>query len=199
MSNKDRRQRIKQATRQGILAAARRIAREEGWPAVTIRKVADAIEYSPSMVYEYFESKDAILAALLEDGFAQLAEQLGQAGGDEEARLRQIAQAYWQFAQEQPELYQVMNGQAGGLIDPAQRNQAAVPVAMLVADALADWGRATGANLPEPMLAAEIAWSLLHGMASLALAGSLPSAVANGPAMVGMAVQALLDGWRRPG
>ncbi|HEY1015466.1 MAG TPA: TetR/AcrR family transcriptional regulator [Herpetosiphonaceae bacterium] len=197
MTSKDRRERIKQATRLGILAAARRIARDEGWPAVTIRKVAEAVEYSPSIVYEYFESKDAILAALLEDGFAQLTEQMRQAAGDEEARLRQMGQIYWRFACEQPELYQVMHGLAGGLIDPAQRNQAAVPAAMLVAEALADWGHATGANLPEPMRAAEIVWSLLHGMASLALSGSLPSAVADGPALVDLASQTMLDGWRR--
>ena len=73
MGVKERRERIKQATREGILQGARQIAQEEGWGALTIRKVADYIEYSPSIVYEYFDSKDEILRALMQQGFQTLA------------------------------------------------------------------------------------------------------------------------------
>lgn len=54
MGIKQRREREKQEVRQGTLTAAREIALHEGWQAVTIRKVAERIEYSPSMIYEYF-------------------------------------------------------------------------------------------------------------------------------------------------
>ena len=55
--------------KQAILAAARDIAAQEGWQAVTIRKVADRIEYSPPMIYEHFENKDAVLLELMREGF----------------------------------------------------------------------------------------------------------------------------------
>jgi AcrR family transcriptional regulator len=55
--------------KQAILAAARDIAAQEGWQAVTIRKVADRIEYSRPMIYEHFENKDAVLLELMREGF----------------------------------------------------------------------------------------------------------------------------------
>ena|SRR5215469_15811916 len=73
MGIKQRREREKQEVRQGILTAAREIALHEGWQAVTIRKVAERIEYSPSMIYEYFASKEAILLELHREGFRLLA------------------------------------------------------------------------------------------------------------------------------
>src|ERR1700756_5705553 len=73
MGIKQRREREKQEVRQGILTAAREIARQEGWQSVTVRKVADRIEYSPPTIYEYFESKEDILIELLREGFRQLA------------------------------------------------------------------------------------------------------------------------------
>src|SRR5207245_8809596 len=68
---KQRRERERQATQQAILQAALEIASEEGWQAVTIRRVAERIEYSPSAIYKYFEDKEAILFALLRQGFQQ--------------------------------------------------------------------------------------------------------------------------------
>ena len=62
MGIKQRRERERQEIRQSILCAAREIAAEEGWQAVTTRKVAERIEYSQSTIYEYFENKEAIAA-----------------------------------------------------------------------------------------------------------------------------------------
>ena len=113
MGIKQRREREKQEVRQGILTAAREIARQEGWQSVTIRKVAERIEYSPPTIYEYFENKEDILLELLREGFRQLSAALRRAWEsteDCEQRLMNMVEAYWQFAMSQPELYQVMNG-----------------------------------------------------------------------------------------
>ena len=58
MGIRERRERAKQDMKQNILGAAREIAAQEGWQAVTIRKVAELVEYSPPTLYEYFDSKD---------------------------------------------------------------------------------------------------------------------------------------------
>src|SRR5512135_3451537 len=72
MGIKQRRERERQEIRRRILSTAREIAAEEGWQAVTTRKVAERIEYSQSTIYEYFENKEAILLALLRSGYEQL-------------------------------------------------------------------------------------------------------------------------------
>jgi AcrR family transcriptional regulator len=199
MSSKDRRERVKQATRQGILLAARRIARSDGWPALTIRKVADEIEYSPSIVYEYFASKDAILLALLQEGFALLSAQMRQVAatvGDPAGRIHQLAGAYWQFARDHRELYQVMHGFAGGAIDLAARGEAAQEVCDLVEAALIDWAQQAGVPLDDPLGAAEIAWSLLHGMVSLTIIDGITPDDGRARELIERATTTLLAGWK---
>jgi AcrR family transcriptional regulator len=199
MGSKDRRERVKQATRQGILLAARRIARSDGWPALTIRKVADEIEYSPSIVYEYFASKDAILLALLQEGFALLSAQMRQVvatASDPAERIHQLAGAYWQFARDHRELYQVMHGFAGGAIDPAARGEAAQEVCDLVESALINWAQQAGVALDDPLGAAEIAWSLLHGLVSLTVIDGITPDDERARKLIERAITTLLAGWK---
>ncbi len=94
MGSKQRRQRERQELRQAILAAARDIAAREGWQAVTIRKVAEAIEYTPPIIYEYFASKEALLFELLREGFwqvGQIIQAIQARGGPAENVLAQVA------------------------------------------------------------------------------------------------------------
>src|SRR6266702_7510484 len=110
------RQEMRQEMRQSILSAAREIAAEEGWQAVTTRKVAERIEYSQPTIYEYFENKEAILLALLRLGYEQLVAMMQLAfdsTDDPQDRLLAMTEAYWDFAFRSPELYQVMHGLAG--------------------------------------------------------------------------------------
>ncbi len=64
MSSIERKIRQKENLREGILQAAKKIAVNEGWQAVTIRKIADEIEYTPPIVYEHFANKEAVFFAL---------------------------------------------------------------------------------------------------------------------------------------
>lgn len=63
-----KRHRRRDATRQRILAAATEIAADEGWPGVTMRKIADRIDYSHPALYAYFATKEDLLLALLRAG-----------------------------------------------------------------------------------------------------------------------------------
>src|SRR5947209_19623641 len=116
MGIKQRRERERQEIRQSILSAAQAIAAEEGWQAVTTRKVAERIEYSQPTIYEYFENKEAILLALLRYGYERLLAVIQAAAAssdDPEARLLTMSDAYWDFAFRSPALYQVMHGLGG--------------------------------------------------------------------------------------
>ena len=112
----ERKQRTREQTRAGILQTAKDIARREGWQAVSIRKIADAIDYSAPVVYDYFDSKDILLDEIRNDGFRYLRdeyERLVKLYRDPEKLLYEISLIQWQFAIQQPEMYQVMYNQNG--------------------------------------------------------------------------------------
>ncbi|MGA0560605.1 TetR/AcrR family transcriptional regulator [Larkinella sp. VNQ87] len=111
METLERKQRNREQTRSGIVLTAKDIARREGWQAVSIRKIADAIDYSAPIVYEYFDSKDILLDEIRNDGFRELRseyERIKKIYRDPEKRLFEMSVAQWQFALGQPEIYQVM-------------------------------------------------------------------------------------------
>src|SRR6476619_5063646 len=69
---KERQERDREAVARAILDAARDLFVAEGYRNVSIRKVAEKIEYSPAAIYSYFPSKDDIFMALAEEGFRML-------------------------------------------------------------------------------------------------------------------------------
>src|SRR5215468_4665929 len=102
-----RRERERSELRERILEAARDIVRREGFGALTIRKIADAIEYAPGTLYLYFENRDAIARELSSEGFRKLLEAFAPAEkiAEPRARLDAIGHAYVRFGIENPETY----------------------------------------------------------------------------------------------
>ena len=72
MGIEERRDRERQAITDSILDAARELFLAEGYPSVSIRKIAERIEYSPAAIYSYYPSKDDIFLALAKEGFHRL-------------------------------------------------------------------------------------------------------------------------------
>jgi AcrR family transcriptional regulator len=110
MGINERKTREKQALRDRILEAARRIVIREGFAALSMRKIADAIEYSPATLYLYFASRDEIARALCRQGYAQLLasfEPLAQIA-DPAERLRALARAYVAFGVAHPQTYRLI-------------------------------------------------------------------------------------------
>ncbi|MDR1416635.1 MAG: TetR/AcrR family transcriptional regulator, partial [Prevotellaceae bacterium] len=64
MGHIERRQKEREATRKSIMDTALNIAIAEGWNAVTIRRIADTIEYTPPIVYEHFKNKEDLFDEL---------------------------------------------------------------------------------------------------------------------------------------
>ena len=113
MASKERIQRLKDDTRNNILEASLQIVKEEGWSALSMRKIADRIEYTAPIIYEYFNNKDAILQELTRKGYVTLANQMEEAQSkfpDPAQQLEAMWRAYWNFAFTEKELYQVMYG-----------------------------------------------------------------------------------------
>lgn len=110
MGIKERREREKQATRQRILDAARELFVHEGYEAVTMRRVAEKIEYSPTAIYVHFKDKAALIRELVAHDFLRFAEVLNKVSRvqDPLERLRKLGRAYIAFAQEHPTTYKLL-------------------------------------------------------------------------------------------
>jgi len=113
MASKDRILRLKEETRINILDAALQIVKKEGWQSLSMRKIADVIEYTAPIIYEYFSNKDAILLELTRKGYLLLSKELEEAQNKHQLPAKQLEAmwlAYWNFAFANKELYQVMFG-----------------------------------------------------------------------------------------
>src|SRR5918993_5445345 len=97
MGIKERQERDRAAVRTAILDAARDLFVTEGYRNVSMRKIADRIEYSRAAIYSYFPSKDDIFFALAEEGFRKMAEQIGGAVQPARDPLDRLRRGLWAF------------------------------------------------------------------------------------------------------
>jgi AcrR family transcriptional regulator len=106
-----RQESARDATRAEIERAALRLFLDEGFEHVSMRRIADAVGYTPGALYAYFRDKDELLYALHVEGFARLratvteADDLSLAAGE---RLYRLGELYLRFAFQNPQLYQLM-------------------------------------------------------------------------------------------
>jgi AcrR family transcriptional regulator len=171
MGSKERREREKANTRQLILDAARELFVEDGYDAVSMRKIADKIEYSPTAIYVHFEDKDALLTELSVCDFKDFTEQFAAVPRDLPAieRLAGIGRAYVRFGVDHPAQYRhlfmvprtvspdVMAQKPE--IDPYDILRQAVVEVIAEGRIHADWA--------DPDLVAQLLWSGIHGVVAL--------------------------------
>ena len=110
MGVKERREREKSETRDKILDAARELFISEGYDGVSMRKVAEKIEYSPTAIYVHFADKEELFRELCQQDFARLAEmfQSSAMSSDPIERIRQIGRTYMEFGARNPNHYKFM-------------------------------------------------------------------------------------------
>ncbi|HEV8421344.1 MAG TPA: TetR/AcrR family transcriptional regulator [Actinomycetota bacterium] len=106
----ERRERERVEVRRKILDAARDLFVSEGYERVTMRRIAGAIEYSPTAIYLHFEDKDDLVLALCREDFGRLLEAMeSQAPPDDPIEwIRQLGRAYAEFAINSPNHYRFM-------------------------------------------------------------------------------------------
>jgi AcrR family transcriptional regulator len=106
----ERREREKQELRQQILDTARTLFAREGYESVTMRKIADAIEYSPTAIYLYFKDKDQLMNELCRADFLTLAREFQKIAQvrDPIERLKKTGLSYVEFGLRYPNHYRLM-------------------------------------------------------------------------------------------
>ncbi|NYI05310.1 TetR/AcrR family transcriptional regulator [Allostreptomyces psammosilenae] len=178
MSVAQRRERERAQRHRLIITAARELAEAEGWEAVTTRRLAERVEYSQPVLYSHFSGKDAIVRAVALEGFEELTTQVRRArqtaapeGGDPAAptaALHAVGSAYLEFAATRPALYQAM------FVLPTDLAFASDETPPPLRAAFEEFVAAFDDHVPNAPLHAEVFWSALHGLASLARGGRIP-------------------------
>ncbi|MFE6912697.1 TetR/AcrR family transcriptional regulator [Streptomyces rubiginosohelvolus] len=173
MSVQERKERERASRERLIVATARELAEQQGWDAVTTRRLAERIEYSQPVLYSHFRGKREIIGAVALEGATEMAAALRAAtsGSDgRRARVAALAHAYLEFAERNPAVYDALFQLDGGLA--FAQEDTPEPLKDAFAALLETLGEVAGEGV-HPALFTELFWSALHGLATLTRAGRL--------------------------
>src|SRR6478735_11875682 len=170
----ERKIRQKEEVRSSILSAAWKLVMQEGWQALSIRKIADAIEYSVPVIYDHFQNKEAILQEFTRRGFRLLNADLEKSKSlilDPARQLEAMAYSYWEFAFHNKEYYQLMYGLGMPTCEAVRQ----MPELQAFYETILNPIRAlveTGKNKEtDEFLKMQTFWSMLHGLISINMLG----------------------------
>jgi AcrR family transcriptional regulator len=165
--------------REIILSTARELVLQEGFAALSIRKLAEEISYTPGTIYLYFKDRDELVLEICVQGFAELSEELKSATdvADPLKRLVALLRAYAEFAVNSPETYRLsfmedpkftaeIFRRAPLDAESGAGRQAFAAVAKVVRE-LKKSG--TISRREDENLLAEVLWAGVHGVVSLKL------------------------------
>ncbi|MCC3765286.1 TetR/AcrR family transcriptional regulator [Glycomyces sp. TRM65418] len=171
MATQQRRERERARRASLIVSAAREMAEAEGWDSVTIRKLADRIEYSQPVLYGHFAGRGAIVDAVALEGFEELAESMERArtSAEDGGELEAMAQAYLDFAAAKPAVFEAMFTLAEGL---QFGDEALEPLKAGFASLYAVFAPLAGEG-QDPETLTETGWAAIHGLATLNRDGRL--------------------------
>lgn len=174
MSVQERKERERAVRERLIVATARELAEDQGWDAVTTRRLAERIEYSQPVLYSHFRGKREIIGAVALEGATEMAAALRAATSTAEgprSRVTALARAYLDFAERHPAVYDAMFRLDGGLA--FAHEDTPEPLKDAFAALLENLDEVAGDGV-HPGLFTEVFWAALHGLAGLTRARRLP-------------------------
>jgi AcrR family transcriptional regulator len=179
MGVKERREREKSETRDKILDAARELFVTEGFEGVSMRKVAEKIEYSPTAIYVHFADKEELFRELCHQDYARLAEvfQSSAMSTDPIERLKQIGAIYIDFGTRYPNHYRFMFMTPHPPHEPDEEDREMMGNPEMDAYAFLKWAvqQAIDAGcfreeLTDAELISQTLWASVHGVIALHIA-----------------------------
>ncbi|HEY0143559.1 MAG TPA: TetR/AcrR family transcriptional regulator [Thermoanaerobaculia bacterium] len=177
MGPRERREREREEIRGKILDAARELFASEGYESVTMRGIAERIEYSPTAIYFHFKDKEALLSELCDIDFRVFAQRFAEAAriADPIERLRAAGYAYVEFGLKHPSHYRLMfmtprppQIESKTIVKGNPEEDAYAFLKGIVTDA-----RAQGLireDAGDADLASQVIWSGMHGLVALEIA-----------------------------
>jgi AcrR family transcriptional regulator len=172
-----RREQEKESLRRAILDAAAALFLEHGYEGLSMRQVAERVGYSATTIYRYYEDKDDLLFAIVQEGFLRFGRQLAKAAGvsdDPRARLDALGHAYIEFGLKNQVYYRLMFMQRFDLIfDGRPEREAPMIDSFGVLRRAVEQAMQAGVlRQGDPETTATVIWAVVHGVTSLAIAGS---------------------------
>ncbi|MFD7074349.1 TetR/AcrR family transcriptional regulator [Nocardioides sp. NPDC059952] len=167
MSVQERKQRERADRERLIVATARELAEQQGWDAVTTRRLAERIEYSQPVLYSHFRGKREIIGAVALEGASEMAVAMRAAtaaASTPRERVAALARAYLDFADRNPAVYDALFQLDGGLA--YAQEDTPEPLKDAFAALMETLGAVAGDGV-DPELFTEVFWASLHGIATL--------------------------------
>ena len=161
------REKARGTSRDHLIDVSRGIIEDEGVEQLTIRRIAETIHRTQPAVYQHFESKDAILAAVVVEGFTALYKRLQRTARGDKASLMALASVYVRFGLERPKLYELMFVRQPAI---AFADLDATP--MPAQEAFQIFASAVGrlaVERDQVDTATEVVWAALHGLVMLSI------------------------------
>ena len=199
-SVESRKAREKSKLRRAIIETARTIAVNEGFEAVTIRRIASAIEYGPPAIYALFENKEAIFKEMLSNGYDELLESLKNSDNQEIApqeRLLALTRAYWNFAEYCPRIFNAMNGVDYPPPVEFPKPAAASQIQSIVGGILKEIFQPHEIPAQELDDMVQLLRGTMQGLVSITLAGKIKGGKERALALLERAVRDYLTAWRQ--
>jgi AcrR family transcriptional regulator len=168
----ERKQREKLALRQEILTAARHLFAKEGYESVSMRRIAEKIEYSPTTIYLHFKDKDDLIQQLCEESFALLTRRIQKAvgtGGDPVERLKKGLRAYVEFGIQHPNHYRTtfMTPHEPPDGEKNMQESEGMRAFQFLAQSVTECVKAGRFRETDVMAISQALWSVVHGVTSL--------------------------------
>jgi AcrR family transcriptional regulator len=205
----ERREREREQVRTRIVEAARDLLSEDGLAALSMRAIAERIEYSPATIYLYFRDKDELIRDVVHAGFERMGEyveaeieRLGARSVVALARYEAMGRAYARFALENTAYFRVMfELPAAAHVECPEPDQVVSNPAGL--ESVVETLRAATAEgsleLTNADQAAVIGWGLIHGLTSLYLSGHLAEQLSSHEeffSLIEAAMSSMYEGWK---
>ncbi|MES1159705.1 MAG: TetR/AcrR family transcriptional regulator, partial [Bacteroidota bacterium] len=192
----ERKEKQKLEIRKLILDASMKLFVEEGFDNVSIRRIADLIEYSPTTIYLYFKDKDEIFLNLDEIGFLKLQEYNQNLAIIENPllRLHKMGENYLRFGMENPEYYDLMFIQRAPMNKLKEmgceweNGDAALTLLRTTVTECMEKGLIASTS---PELVSMSVWSMVHGLVSLAIRDRFDKFLPEGAPMLPVMNQSL--------
>jgi AcrR family transcriptional regulator len=170
MGSRERIDRQRNDLRCNILKAGWDLVKRDGWEALSMRKIADAIEYTAPAIYGCFENKEALLMEFTINGHLQLANRLKKAKLKHRSPALQLEAMwleYWDFAFEEKEYYQLMFGVEMNCCELAKKFPAENLPAIIISEVIQEL--VAQSNNPETDVCKKFYtfWSFIHGLISI--------------------------------
>ncbi len=172
MSNKEQKGKDQKGLQRLILDTARELLIATGYARLSMRNIANKIGYSATSIYLYYENKDDLVHALIDEGVDLLFEQMNDAdssASDAAARLRAMCNVYITFGLNRPQYYEIMYVLHPEYIKryPAEKYRKARRILELIAGTMRETTEKGVLSEKESMLCANLAWAQLHGVVTL--------------------------------